>query len=173
MNFRGKARIFWKLRSFIYSIEYCFHQDGVWSEVQVVSKGCDDGSSIPDIALYRDKVHVVWEDFSDILGSGGGKDVFHRVLCDGAWESVRVVSTESDSWSYSPAVAVHDGVTHIFWTDSSVFGLGAGNNIIFKIGSDSGGSGQGFPYWILLLLILVIVAVYVEKRYIDEKAEEH
>ena len=145
--------------------------NGEWSAIQVVSEGCDGESSAPDIASYDDEVHVVWEDFSDILGSGGDLDVFYRVLSGDKWGLVSVVSTESDSSSDTPVIAVEDGKTHIVWADSSDFDLGAGVNVIYKATPDAEVSEQGFPYWILLLVVILVAVGYVAKRRLDENNE--
>ncbi|MCK5292431.1 MAG: hypothetical protein KAR39_10505 [Thermoplasmata archaeon] len=102
---------------------------GLWNPVQLIS---DDnlnntkGSWFPAVAADPlGNVHVVWEDFSELDGSGPDSDIFYRRfnVTSGTWEP-RVLVT-NDNLNNTEASQMSDvatdplGNTHIVWDDRS------------------------------------------------------
>jgi hypothetical protein len=84
-------------------------------------------------------VHAVWDDDTDILGSGTDFDIFYRKLdwSAGTWESIQLITDDNlnntDS-SLSPVVAADPlGNIHVVWEDlSELDGSGPDSDIFYR-----------------------------------------
>jgi hypothetical protein len=105
---------------------------GTWNGPQVVSTTSTTVSEEPDIVVDAiGDAFIVWTDYADCTGdSGSDADIFykHRVRGTGLFDSVELVSIDSTTASYSPAIAIDDsGNIHVTWDDLTDYG-GAGTD---------------------------------------------
>lgn len=81
-------------------------------------------------------VHVVYQDNTEILGSGTDDDIFYRRwnAVSESWSSVELVSIGCDLGSGDPDICVDtSGNVHIIWVDySDVYGADGGKNIFYR-----------------------------------------
>ena len=109
-----------------------------WSITEVVSI---DSTSMdtyePRIAVdSMGNIHILWQDDTDILGSGSDTDIFYRFWNSSShsWGSTELVSTESTGSSDYPSIAVdcYDKV-HVCWPDiTDILGAGTDRDIFYK-----------------------------------------
>ncbi|MFX1254304.1 MAG: hypothetical protein ACFFCZ_22020 [Promethearchaeota archaeon] len=93
---------------------------GTWTPAEVVSTESTSNSYTPALAVdYYEEVHIVWADESNYAGAGTDRDIFYKTTTMGTWTPAEVVSTESTSNSYTPALAVdyYYEEVHIVWED--------------------------------------------------------
>jgi len=108
-----------------------------WSPIKLISSGSDSSSNAPKISKgVEGQLHIVWQDSSDILGSGTDSDILYRYY-DSNLDSLsvtEVVSTASTGSSFNAEIDVYGtDYVYVIWQDSSaVGGVGIGNNIFFK-----------------------------------------
>ena len=108
-----------------------------WSPIKLISSGSDASSNSPRISKgVDDLLHIVWQDSSDILGSGGDTDILYRYY-DTNLDSLsvtEVVSTASTGSSVNVEIDVYGtDYVYVIWKDTSaVGGVGSGSNIFFK-----------------------------------------
>ena len=126
------------------SIEIDDYSSWSWSSYEVISETSTDNSYLPDVFVdINDNLHVVWQDNTDILGSGTDQDIFYRFFDSSleTWGTIELVSSESDDTSRDPIVSVdQSGDVHVVWRDSSNY-LSAGTEYdIFYKKKNYGGS---------------------------------
>ncbi|NVM27996.1 MAG: TIR domain-containing protein [Candidatus Helarchaeota archaeon] len=66
--------------------------------------------------------HIVWYDGTNYSGAGTDLDIFYinYTVATGMWSNLTIVSTESISSSFTPAIAVDsDGNVHVAWQDQT------------------------------------------------------
>ena len=108
-----------------------------WSPIKLISSGSDESSSGPKISKgVEGQLHIVWQDSSDILGSGTDTDILYRYY-DSNLDSLsvtEVVSTANTGSSFNAEIDVYGtDYVYVIWEDTSaVGGVGIGNNIFFK-----------------------------------------
>ncbi|MEE9411173.1 MAG: hypothetical protein V3V41_09625, partial [Candidatus Heimdallarchaeota archaeon] len=74
-----------------------------WTDLEIVSTESDDLSQEAFVAIDKaDRVHVVWNDHSDLGGTD--EDIYYKLWRDGAWTTTYVVSTESTGFSNMPTL---------------------------------------------------------------------
>ncbi len=109
---------------------------GVWSAVEVVSTGSPGDSGFPALDVdAAGNVYAVWEDNSDIAGSGTDYDILYKVRdhATGIWSAVEVVSSESTATSNHPAIVIDvSSNVHVAWDES-------GNDVLYKAKSAATG----------------------------------
>ncbi|MBY9005496.1 MAG: hypothetical protein KGD63_01935, partial [Candidatus Lokiarchaeota archaeon] len=98
---------------------------GDWTTTEVistVSNGTSDSNNPSMIVDNFENICIVWSDSIDYNDSGNDDDILYRNWNStiGNWTETRVVSTESDSNSIFPQLAIDNfGSMHIAWQDSS------------------------------------------------------
>ena len=99
-----------------------------WKAIEFVSNGSIEASTNPSIVAYSvGQLHLVWNDLSDMVGSGSDYDVFYRTweLSSASWSPIECVSTESSDSIYDSHITVDSsGTVHIAWS--------VANNILYK-----------------------------------------
>ncbi len=94
-----------------------------WTSVAIVSDESNGSSWFPTIAVdSADNINIAWFDDDDIGGSGSDTDIHFKqwTSASASWGDTEIVSTESDSYSLYPSLAVDSsGVVHIAWEDQS------------------------------------------------------
>jgi hypothetical protein len=107
-----------------------------WEDPLLLSTESTDGGYEPSIAIDSDgKVHLVWQDYTDIAGAGTDCDILYRI-----WDpktglgSVDLVSTTSTMDSKWPQVAIdNQGNVHIVWCDLTDYdGSGTDIDIFYR-----------------------------------------
>ncbi|MHA1509600.1 MAG: hypothetical protein ACTSO6_12955 [Promethearchaeota archaeon] len=112
-----------------------------WSNVTVISDGYngvywnDDFSFDPAIAVdSSDKVHVVWEDFTDGAWGTDIEIMYATYTTSTGWSNVTIISDGydgsywNDAGSYNPAIAIdRSDKVHVVWDDytDGVWGVDA------------------------------------------------
>lgn len=102
-----------------------FSTNNSWSEPFVVSSSSTDTSLYPDLSGdYWGRVHIVWDDYTNIDSCGTDRDIFYRERNEaGYWNNVTVVSTESTLMALVPSIDVDlFGLQHIVWGDETNIG---------------------------------------------------
>ncbi len=108
-----------------------------WSPIKLISSGSDLSSTGPKISKgVEGQLHIVWQDSSDILGSGTDSDILYRYY-DSNLDSLsvtEVVSTANTGSSFNAEIDVYGTeYVYVIWQDSlAVGGVGIGTNIFFK-----------------------------------------
>ncbi len=106
-----------------------------WGEMELVSTESTDHSQRPCIAVDNENTaHIVWSDYTNILGSGTDYDILYKQRTSSGWGAVEIVSTESSGGSYLPSIVVDsNGVIHVSWEDSTDYsGSGGDGDIFYK-----------------------------------------
>ena len=121
----------------------CKPKGSGWSNIEVVSTESIKDSWLPSLTVdSTGTVHVTWEDWTDIAGSGNDWDIFYKCKpSNGSWTTTDVVSTESTSDSSVSSLAVDSaGTVHVTWIDYTNYN-GAGSDVdIFYKCKPNGGS---------------------------------
>ncbi len=121
----------------------CKPKGSGWSNIEVVSTESTKDSWLPSLTVdSTGTVHVTWEDWTDISGSGNDWDIFYKCKPNGgSWTTTEVVSTESTSDSSVSSLAVDStGTVHVTWIDYTNYN-GAGSDVdIFYKCKPNGGS---------------------------------
>lgn len=109
-----------------------------WSSTTVLSWLSYDSSQFPQIECEETgRVHVVWEDDSNILNSGADTDIFYSIYAPNlnSWTSNLVLSSASLLDSHNPWIAIDCfGDVHVVWSDATPIGSsGSDTDIIYKI----------------------------------------
>lgn len=109
---------------------------GSWEETLLLSTESTNGGYEPSISIDpQGKVHVVWQDYTDIAGAGTDCDILHKI-----WDpktgpgSAEVVSTTSTLDSRWAKVAVDSqGNVHVVWCDLTDYdGAGTDKDIFHR-----------------------------------------
>ncbi|MFX0063882.1 MAG: hypothetical protein ACFFC7_17060 [Candidatus Hermodarchaeota archaeon] len=89
--------------------------------LELVSTESTSNSDTPSLVNKNNVIHIAWVDRTDYLGAGTDADIFYKRwnATTGTWTPTEVVSTESTSNSYTPALAVdyYYEEVHIVWED--------------------------------------------------------
>ncbi|MHA1271286.1 MAG: hypothetical protein ACTSPY_15950 [Candidatus Helarchaeota archaeon] len=92
-----------------------------WLSPWIISSESDVDSTEPAIATDMfGNIHVVWKDSTNYSGSGTDIDIFYKFWnsTTGIWSLPEVVSTESNSTTYSPAIDVDQkGNVYVAWNE--------------------------------------------------------
>lgn len=107
-----------------------------WSSIEVVSSESTGWSSEPFIGVdNEDTIHVIWEDSTDILGSGSDKDVFYKKRTSaGVWTTTTLISTISSTNTNHLALEVdlETNNLHIGYCDNTdILGAGTDTDIFY------------------------------------------
>ena len=116
---------------------------GSWpAATEVVSSESTDSSYSPAIAVDSTTVYITWDDSTNYGGSGTDWDIFFKSKpIGGGWPATtEVVSTESTTISYEPAIAVDSTTVYITWDDMTDYGGAGGDWDIFFKSKPIGGS---------------------------------
>lgn len=109
-----------------------------WTSTALVSTESSDSSYDPDIAVdsLSGDAHLVWEDYTNLLGSGTDGDIFYRKLniFSSSWSELEIVSAESTANSYDPKLeSDQNGDVHVVWDDLTEYsGEGSDLDIFYK-----------------------------------------
>ncbi|MDH5404505.1 MAG: BNR repeat-containing protein, partial [Candidatus Heimdallarchaeota archaeon] len=109
-----------------------------WGSTVVISTESTVYSQNPRIELdSSNNIHVVWQDSTNINGSGTDLDIFYKKLdsSTNTWGSTVVISTESGGNSQYPDISIDrfDNL-HIVWQDSTnINSAGTDFDIFYKI----------------------------------------
>ncbi len=111
--------------------------DWEWSVIDVLS--IDSTESSEDSSITSDplgNIHVVWSDLTDLSGAGTDRDIFYKKWNSSShtWSTIEIVSTESTSYSYSPAIVSDaSGSLHVVYSDfTNINGAGSDLDIFYK-----------------------------------------
>ncbi|MFX1533363.1 MAG: hypothetical protein ACFFDI_03945 [Promethearchaeota archaeon] len=144
---------------------------GTWTTTEVVSTESTSNSYTPALAVDEyEEVHIVWADESNYADAGTDRDIFYKATTMGTWTTTEVVSTESTSNSYTPALAVDEyeevHIVHIVWEDWTEYGDAGTDADIFykKLTREPTVPAPGFTWLILLTALLVIALIPIIKK---------
>jgi hypothetical protein len=108
-------------------------------DTEKISEESTVGGFNPSLDVWNDIVYVVWEDYSDYMGSGDNpSDIYYKRKLSTGWESTEVIAIESSGGATNPSISVDsdDGRVHIVWQDFSDFqGSGGDWDIFYKMHS--------------------------------------
>jgi hypothetical protein len=108
-----------------------------WTDVEVISTESRCYSRNPCLVIGQDgTVHAIWEDGTDLNGSGEDWDIFykHKIPSED-WSITEVVSTEFDDHSLVSSAAIDMfGSIHVAWYDYTNYGdSGEDKDIYYKM----------------------------------------
>lgn len=108
-----------------------------WTTTEVISaESTDESQSVSLFVDYKGTVHVVWGDYTDMLGAGTDRDIFYKQWnsSTSSWTSPELVSTESTGSSRHASLAVDsEGNIHVVWRDYTDYnGAGTDEDIFYK-----------------------------------------
>ena len=108
-----------------------------WGNTEIISSQSTLASTNPSLALdHNDNLYVVWEEATDVLGSGADYDIFMRKFdaIDLVWTGYQLISTESTGSSGDPTITVDKASNiHIVWADNTdILGAGSDSDIFYK-----------------------------------------
>ncbi len=107
-----------------------------WSSTELVSPLSDSASIKPCIAVDSSgSAHIVYVDYSDILEAGSDGDIFYNFKdpISGLWSTTQLISSESTSYSYEPAISVgNGGLIHVVWYDYTTLDAEVDYDIFYK-----------------------------------------
>ncbi|MDH5404282.1 MAG: hypothetical protein OEY49_17415, partial [Candidatus Heimdallarchaeota archaeon] len=108
-----------------------------WGNTEIISSQSTLVSTNPSLALdHNDNLYVVWEEATDVLGSGADYDIFMRKFdaIDLVWTGYQLISTESTGSSGDPTITVDKASNiHIVWADNTdILGAGSDSDIFYK-----------------------------------------
>ena len=108
-----------------------------WAPTELVSPLSDSNSYRPCIAVDSSGyVHIVYEDFSDILEAGStDMDIFYNYKdpLSGLWAYTQVISTDCTGNSRIPAISIENGgLIHVVWHDFTTLDGEADWDIFYK-----------------------------------------
>ena len=111
------------------------YETDTWSSVELVSTEGIGHSEHPFLAIdSQGSIHVVWSDYSDILGADVDIDIFHRKRSSsGVWSSYTLLSDVSDGLSQEMSIVI-DSIDNVYvvWSDPTDVGdLGGIDRDIF------------------------------------------
>ncbi|MHA2357534.1 MAG: hypothetical protein ACXABK_02040 [Candidatus Heimdallarchaeaceae archaeon] len=116
-----------------YVLNYNDFSNWEWTDLEIISTESDDLSQGAFVAAdSSDRIHVVWQDNSDL--GGPDEDIYYKFWRPGGWYSTIVVSTESTGFSNMPELAFDKtGNVHFVWTDTTdISGAGTDYDIFYK-----------------------------------------
>jgi ribosomal protein L31 len=90
----------------------------------VVSVNCSEDSNVPVIEVdSADRVHVVWKDYTDYLGSGTDYDVFYTTydMNSDVWIPPYDLSGNNGSSGDPEMVIDRSDTVHVVWRDPSMY----------------------------------------------------
>ncbi len=114
------------------------YTSSVWTPTTLVSieSTADSLFSAIDINSLTGDVHFVWDDVTNLLGSGTDFDIFYRTwnIFSSSWSELEIVSTESTENSFQPSLKLdQNGDAHVVWYDyTSYLGAGSDTDIFYK-----------------------------------------
>lgn len=109
-----------------------------WTEIDILSIASGLDSDNPEIVVdSSNNVHVVWSDPTDYPSDGDADgDIFYKCWNSSAklWQSIEIVSSESDATSFTPSLDVDlEGNVYVVWVDNDdILGSGIDQDIFFK-----------------------------------------
>lgn len=116
-------------------------QQWQWSSIDVLSNESTEASYQSFMAIDKENnIHLFWQDATDYDGSGTDIDIFYKILYNEnqTWSTTNVISTESNTDSYSPGAAFDSlGNLYVIWSDSTDYdGNGVDTDIVYKTFND-------------------------------------
>lgn len=111
---------------------------GTWpAATEVVSTESTGISMSPAIGIDTNNVYVVWLDSSANNGNSNWHVFFKKKNINDTWGTTQtVISDESSSNTYNPAIAVKSDTTpvtvHMVWSDETDFGYGTQAHIVYR-----------------------------------------
>lgn len=148
---------------------------GVWTTTGVVSTQSTGDSYYPNIAIdSHDNLHVVWNDWTNYVGSGTDVDIFykHWNATIAIWNATEVVSTESpgDSWLPNIAIDSQDNL-HVVWHAHTDYDSSGGDaDILYKYATTATSSNPNmvidtqatlYIAWYDIIIVVVIVTTII------------
>ncbi|OLS28994.1 MAG: hypothetical protein HeimAB125_23030 [Candidatus Heimdallarchaeota archaeon AB_125] len=108
-----------------------------WHDVELVSSESTYFVTGPSLAMDSGgNAHIVWQDGTNILGSGNDYDVFYKIknATSLSWTTLEVVSTESTNSIGSPEITIDSkNNVHVLWAESFDYtGEGSDRDIYYK-----------------------------------------
>lgn len=147
----GKIHVAWQDDTFYdgagsdSDIFYRYFDGTSWSDLEVVSEpdpGIDNNvmaSYSPKLAVENGNVYVVWNDMSNMYGSGTDSDVFFRCNRGSGWEDIQVISEPTkfgnlnDQSSGLQDLFVENGKIYTVWNDYTPYdGSGSDSDIFYR-----------------------------------------
>lgn len=100
-----------------------------WTDLELVTTESTSSSELPQIAIDSSgTIHIIWRDFTDMLGAGSDADIFYKQRTSSGWSAAELVSIDSTSNSVYPAMKIDSNdVLHVAWEDSTDY-LGSGTD---------------------------------------------
>jgi hypothetical protein len=120
------------LFTIFFLIQFNLSAQGWDPEVTLVSTGFD--AIYPDITVFENNIHVVWEDYRDVPT----RQVYYKRSTDGglSWGPGERLSIHPDHSVTPTIVAMHSNV-HVVWQDYRDHG-GAGGDIYYRRSTNNG-----------------------------------
>lgn len=108
-----------------------------WHDIELASSESTFFSTDPSLAMDSiGNAHIVWQDGTNILGSGNDYDVFYKIknATSLSWTTLEVVSTESTNSIGSPEITIDSkNNVHVLWAESFDYtGEGSDRDIYYK-----------------------------------------
>jgi hypothetical protein len=123
----------------------CNLTGGSWEDIQVISEpnsGVNNNnrtSNNPDLKVVDGEIYTVWQDNTNVSGSGIDDDIFFRCNFSGSsWEEIQIISEPvqgkniNNGGSSIPKLAVEDSKIFVVWTDGTdINGAGTDYDIFY------------------------------------------
>ena len=114
-----------------------------WSELELISDTSTGHSDDPAIAIdSEERIHVVWDDITNMLGSDVDRDIFYRFYdpATETWSTIELVSSESTVHCGDALIAIDvEDTVHVAWRDPTDY-LSEGSDFdVFYKKKTSGG----------------------------------
>lgn len=106
------------------------NENSLWGPIIQLSNENEDMLIFPDIAVYENNIHVIWQD------NINGNNIFYKRSNDNgqSWdEEIRLIDNNSFQAPMSPSIAVYENNIHVVWQDNF-----SGNDIFYKRSNDNG-----------------------------------
>ncbi len=110
-----------------------------WESIQLVSFGSTEDSEYSEIQVdsISGEVHIVWSDYTDLLGSGVDFDIFYRNwnIFTSSFSDLEIVSTESTLYARNPDICLsQNGDVHVVWDDDTpLYASGSEQDIHYRM----------------------------------------
>jgi hypothetical protein len=120
------------LFTILFLIQFSLSAQGWHPVVTLVSTGFD--ARYPDITVFENNIHVVWEDYRDV----STRQVYYKRSTDSGlnWNPGERLSINPDN-SVKPIIAVAQNNVHVVWQDHRDHG-GAGGDIYYRRSTNNG-----------------------------------